>query len=56
MTLARTHEMQYGVGVPKGEVARSAAEAETIAKSIGMCWLFDGFSPKQTIDGLYRWR
>ena len=27
---------QYGVGVPKGEVARSAAEAEKIAKEIGM--------------------
>ena len=26
---------QYGVGVPKGEVARSAAEAEKIAKEIG---------------------
>lgn len=26
----------YGVGVPKGEVARSAAEAEKIAKEIGM--------------------
>ncbi|KAI9802899.1 MAG: Succinate--CoA ligase [ADP-forming] subunit beta, mitochondrial [Sarcosagium campestre] len=25
----------YGIGVPKGEVARSAAEAESIAKSIG---------------------
>ncbi|MCJ1289418.1 Succinate--CoA ligase [ADP-forming] subunit beta, mitochondrial [Xylographa carneopallida] len=25
----------YGIGVPKGEVARSAAEAETVAKSIG---------------------
>ncbi|KAI9875422.1 MAG: Succinate--CoA ligase [ADP-forming] subunit beta, mitochondrial [Pleopsidium flavum] len=25
----------YGIGVPKGEVARSAAEAEAIAKSIG---------------------
>ncbi|KAL8766650.1 MAG: hypothetical protein Q9209_006633 [Squamulea sp. 1 TL-2023] len=25
----------YGIGVPKGEVARSAAEAETIAKQIG---------------------
>ena len=27
---------QYGVGVPKGEVARSAAEAEKIATEIGM--------------------
>lgn len=27
---------KYGVGVPNGEVARSAAEAEKIAKSIGM--------------------
>lgn len=26
----------YGIGVPNGEVARSAAEAETIAKKIGM--------------------
>lgn len=26
----------YGIGVPKGEVARSAAEAESIAKKIGM--------------------
>ena len=26
---------QYGVGVPKGEVARSASEAEAVAKSIG---------------------
>ena len=26
---------QYGVSVPKGEVARSAAEAESIAKQIG---------------------
>ncbi|MCJ1359853.1 MAG: Succinate--CoA ligase [ADP-forming] subunit beta, mitochondrial [Icmadophila ericetorum] len=25
----------YGIGVPKGEVARSAAEAESVAKSIG---------------------
>ena len=30
------HIWQYGVGVPKGAVARSAAEAETIAKEIGM--------------------
>lgn len=30
------YELQYGIGVPKGEVARSAAEAETIAKHIGM--------------------
>ncbi len=30
------YEWQYGIGVPKGEVARSAAEAETIAKHIGM--------------------
>ena len=28
--------MKYGIGVPKGEVARSAAEAETVAKSIGI--------------------
>ena len=26
----------YGIGVPNGEVARSAAEAESIAKKIGM--------------------
>lgn len=31
----RRHD-QYGVGVPKGEVARSAAEAEAVAKSIGI--------------------
>lgn len=28
--------LQYGVGVPKGKVARSGAEAESIAKSLGM--------------------
>ena len=28
--------IKYGIGVPKGEVARSAAEAETVAKSIGI--------------------
>jgi len=33
---AGAYESQYGIGVPKGEVARSAAEAETIAKHIGM--------------------
>ena len=27
---------QYGVGVPKGEVARTADEAEAIANKIGM--------------------
>jgi succinyl-CoA synthetase beta subunit len=27
---------QYGVGVPKGEVAHSAEEAEAVAKSIGI--------------------
>lgn len=32
---ARAYYWQYGVGVPKGEVARSAAEAEKIAKEIG---------------------
>jgi succinyl-CoA synthetase beta subunit len=26
---------QYGIGVPNGEVAKSAAEAEAIAKKIG---------------------
>jgi succinyl-CoA synthetase beta subunit len=26
----------YGVGVPKGEVAHSAEEAEAVAKSIGI--------------------
>ena len=30
------YNWQYGIGVPNGEVARSAAEAETIAKQIGM--------------------
>ena len=29
------YNYQYGIGVPKGEVARSAAEAESIAKQIG---------------------
>lgn len=28
--------MQYGIGVPKGGVATSAAEAEKVAKEIGM--------------------
>ena len=32
----QAYNWQYGVGVPKGEVARSAAEAEKIAKEIGM--------------------
>lgn len=27
--------LQYGVGMPKGEVARSAEEAEAVAKSLG---------------------
>ena len=33
---ARAYVIQYGIGVPKGEVARSAAEAEKIAKEVGM--------------------
>ncbi|KAL8855372.1 MAG: hypothetical protein Q9198_010851 [Flavoplaca austrocitrina] len=33
----------YGIGVPKGEVARSAAEAETIAKQIGTDNLLNHF-------------
>jgi hypothetical protein len=28
--------VQYGIGVPKGGVATNAAEAEQVAKSIGM--------------------
>ena len=28
--------MQYGIGVPKGGVATTAAEAEQVAKDIGM--------------------
>lgn len=27
--------LQYGIGMPKGEVARSAEEAEAVAKSLG---------------------
>lgn len=30
-----TYGQQYGIGVPNGEVARSGAEAEIIAKKIG---------------------
>lgn len=30
-----TYGQQYGIGVPNGEVARSGAEAETVAKKIG---------------------
>jgi len=26
---------QYGIGVPRGEVARTAAEAEQVARNIG---------------------
>lgn len=33
---ANRRREQYGVGVPKGEVARSAEEAEAVAKSIGI--------------------
>ena len=29
------YNYKYGIGVPKGEVARSAVEAESIAKQIG---------------------
>ena len=38
-------EQQYGIGVPNGEVAKTAEEAEAIAKQIGMSWgrsWFDG--------------
>ena len=30
-----TNESQYGIGVPKGDVARTPAEAEAIAQKIG---------------------
>ena len=33
--MPEAYKRQYGIGVPKGEVARSAAEAEKIAKDIG---------------------
>ena len=33
----------YGIGVPNGEVARSAAEAESIAKKIGMSKLQEDY-------------
>lgn len=29
-------QLQYGIGVPNGEVAKTAIEAEDIAKRIGM--------------------
>jgi hypothetical protein len=32
----RLTRAQYGIGVPKGGVATNAAEAEQVAKSIGM--------------------
>jgi acyl-CoA synthetase (NDP forming) len=37
-TLSRIadNQQQYGIGVPKGEVARSAEEAEAVARSIGI--------------------
>ena len=31
----KAHNWQYGIGVPKGDVARTAQEAETIAKQLG---------------------
>jgi len=38
---------QYGIGVPKGEVARSPQEAEAVAKSIGIwTWL------RRTFNGI----
>jgi succinyl-CoA synthetase beta subunit len=34
--LGRTDAPQYGIGVPNGEVAKTAEEAEAIAKKLGM--------------------
>ena len=48
--LVWTYQIQYGIGVPKGEVARSAAEAETIAKQIGTDNLLNPFSQYGGID------
>ncbi len=48
------YEWQYGIGVPKGEVARSAAEAETIAKHIGMEQPLEGMRHEQLLSR-YRW-
>lgn len=36
MTTISNKHRQYGVGVPKGHVARTADEAEAVAKSIGI--------------------
>ena len=33
--LSRSYRNQYGIGVPKSDVARTAAEVEAIAKKIG---------------------
>ena len=31
----RAYSWQYGIGVPNGDVARTAQDAETIAKQLG---------------------
>ncbi|KAL8745687.1 MAG: hypothetical protein Q9184_007841, partial [Pyrenodesmia sp. 2 TL-2023] len=46
----------YGVGVPNGEVARSAAEAEAIAKKIGTEAFYEWCQEESKIDRLYRRR
>jgi len=34
--MLESDKIQYGIGVPYGEVAKTAEEAEVIAKKIGM--------------------
>lgn len=42
--------LQYGIGVPKGDVAHSAAEAEKVAKGIGMPFQFEALKSKSLSD------